>query len=368
MAEEFVSLLPSNSTPFERAVEQVFSDSLPSERSIKTLWDADTIPSSLLGALAWSLSVDDWQHDWPESVKRDVIKASYGVHAQKGSVSSIKSALAASGYPQAQVIENTTQQASWVALGGLYLDGSALLDGQPFSVETPPGSMTTHWAEYLVEFNLAQAPAKSGDQAKLRKQIESIAPARCKLAALLYRFAQEFHAPIVISRPANTVEISFRECRSLGVHKPLRIDGCRTLSGDSALVNLADIELLNGHASLAGSAPLGEPLNQGWGIANLGVSQSLSFQSAHIKQHDWLLGDTFYDDTLNGARTLDTSLLDESILLNGAINLSLAVLDRPFYALLNGARTLGSATSSLGTSFFIDAIIHTNNTQYEVAL
>jgi phage tail P2-like protein len=368
MAEEFVSLLPNNSTPLERAIEQVFSDSLPSEQAIKTLWDADSIPSNLLGVLAWSLSVDDWQHDWPDSVKREVIKASHGVHAQKGSVASIKAALAASGYPQAQVIENVTQQANWVALGGLYLDGSALLNGQLFSVETPPGSMTTHWAEYLVEFNLAQAPAQSADQAKLRKQIESIAPARCRLAALLYRFAQDFHAPIVISRPANTVEINFKACRSLGVHKPARIDGCRPLSGDSALVSLADIELLNGRTSLAGSMPIGDPLNHGWGMAGLSIGQSLSLQSAHIKRSDWSLGDTFYDDTLSGVRTLGAPILDESNLLNGAINLSLAALGGPFYVLLNGARTLGSESSSLGTSFFINATLHANNTQHEVAL
>jgi len=90
------SLLPSNSTQLERALEAAFD-----ERTIvplRTLYNAQTCPVHLLTHLAWSWSVDRWDHRWPEAAKRRAIAASYYIHAHKGTIGALRRVVEPLGY------------------------------------------------------------------------------------------------------------------------------------------------------------------------------------------------------------------------------------------------------------------------------
>ncbi|MHC8343347.1 phage tail protein I [Pseudomonas sp. RT6P73] len=90
------SLLPSNSTQLERALERAFF-----ERTIiplRTLYNADTCPVHLLPHLAWAWSVDRWDPRWKEATKRAAIKASYYIHAHKGTIGALRRVVEPLGY------------------------------------------------------------------------------------------------------------------------------------------------------------------------------------------------------------------------------------------------------------------------------
>lgn len=91
------SLLPINSTPQERAIEGVMSRGTALELAIAQQWHPDSCPAALLPWLAWSLSLDDWDEAWSEQTKRNMIKQSAAVHKVKGTVGSVKRALAGLG-------------------------------------------------------------------------------------------------------------------------------------------------------------------------------------------------------------------------------------------------------------------------------
>ncbi|WP_242441610.1 phage tail protein I [Pseudoalteromonas piscicida] len=60
-------------------------------------WNPATCPEALLPWLAWSLSVDKWDESWPLDTKRAFIANSVKVHKHKGTVGSVKRALASLG-------------------------------------------------------------------------------------------------------------------------------------------------------------------------------------------------------------------------------------------------------------------------------
>ncbi|MBA1187964.1 phage tail protein I [Pseudomonas entomophila] len=82
------SLLPSNSTQLERAVEAASRD--PAGIPLRALYNADTCPAHLLHQLAWAWSVDRWDDTWSESVKRSVIRSAFYVHAYKGTIGALR--------------------------------------------------------------------------------------------------------------------------------------------------------------------------------------------------------------------------------------------------------------------------------------
>lgn len=92
-----VSLLPPNSTAQERGIESSVSSIETVELSIAEQWRPQTCPAALLPWLAWSLSIDEWDEQWSEQTKRDMIKQAAAVHKVKGTVGSVKRALAALG-------------------------------------------------------------------------------------------------------------------------------------------------------------------------------------------------------------------------------------------------------------------------------
>lgn len=90
------TLMPPSSSQLEKAADLTAAlhiEAIPIER-IFDQWHPQRCPADLLGWLAWAVSVDDWNPDWPEQVKRDVIESSITVHRHKGTPYSVKKALA----------------------------------------------------------------------------------------------------------------------------------------------------------------------------------------------------------------------------------------------------------------------------------
>ena len=91
------SLLPPNASELERKITQVGKAAfdLPSIRVTK---DIDDVPSQFLPFIAWQRSVDYWDENWQDSLKRNVIKNSREQHRIKGTAAAIKRALEPFGY------------------------------------------------------------------------------------------------------------------------------------------------------------------------------------------------------------------------------------------------------------------------------
>ncbi len=90
------SLLPINSTQLERAMEATFFEKtiVP----LRDLYNGDTCPVHLLPHLAWAWSVDRWDYRWTEATKRAAIKASYYIHAHKGTIGALRRVVEPLGY------------------------------------------------------------------------------------------------------------------------------------------------------------------------------------------------------------------------------------------------------------------------------
>ncbi|MCB2050030.1 MAG: phage tail protein I, partial [Novosphingobium sp.] len=84
-------LLPPNATPLERAIEAATAHRHP--LPVHLIADArnpDTCPPELLAWLAWDLSVDIWQDEWPVEKKRSVIRNALTLHRLKTTPAGIK--------------------------------------------------------------------------------------------------------------------------------------------------------------------------------------------------------------------------------------------------------------------------------------
>lgn len=90
------SLLPHNSTQLERAIEAAISDTTPVP--LRLLYNPDTCPVGLLPHLASAWSVDRWDEKWSEAVKRSACKASFYVHAHKGTIGAVRRVVEPLGY------------------------------------------------------------------------------------------------------------------------------------------------------------------------------------------------------------------------------------------------------------------------------
>lgn len=143
------SLLPPNSTPQERALEQATARIGAVPLPMRTLWDPDTCPVGLLPFLAWTLSVDQWRADWPESVKRQAIRDSIPIHRRKGTVASLKRAISALGF--------SVEFAEWWQAAGAGLDPHEF----KAEVETYGLGLTLEQARQVLEIIEATKPLRS---------------------------------------------------------------------------------------------------------------------------------------------------------------------------------------------------------------
>jgi len=92
------SLLPPSASQFMRSTEQVTERLTAIPVDLRKLWNADDCPAELLPYLAWTLSVDRWDKNWAEQTKRQVIKASWLIHRQKGTIAALRGVVEPFGY------------------------------------------------------------------------------------------------------------------------------------------------------------------------------------------------------------------------------------------------------------------------------
>ncbi|MGM3160481.1 phage tail protein I [Dickeya undicola] len=92
------SLLPPSASDFMRNVASSTQHLSEIAVCLDTLWDAERCPAQLLPYLAWALSVDRWDKRWSEQTKRQVIKAAWLVHRQKGTIAALRRVVEPFGY------------------------------------------------------------------------------------------------------------------------------------------------------------------------------------------------------------------------------------------------------------------------------
>lgn len=91
-------LLPVGSSVLEVAAAAAAAEIERVPVPLRTLWDPFACPVNLLPYLAWALSVDRWDPDWPEATKRNVIASSFYVHQHKGTISALRRVVEPLGY------------------------------------------------------------------------------------------------------------------------------------------------------------------------------------------------------------------------------------------------------------------------------
>lgn len=85
-----MTLLPPNATRLERALEAATARIGAITAPIDTLLDPNTIPAEWLPWLGWGLSLDSWDADWTEAVKRQAVAESIALHRIKGTRLSVE--------------------------------------------------------------------------------------------------------------------------------------------------------------------------------------------------------------------------------------------------------------------------------------
>lgn len=87
------SLLPPTATAAERALDLAIAARFAIPVDIAQLWNPQTCPVALLPWLAWGLSIDLWDADWSEEVKRAAIADAIPFQMRKGTPASLRTVL-----------------------------------------------------------------------------------------------------------------------------------------------------------------------------------------------------------------------------------------------------------------------------------
>ena len=87
------SLLPSNASKLDRAIEKVIEHCTQFPVDVRDLWAPWRCPLELLPWLAWAYSVDTWNESWSEDTKRRVVDRSFEIHRYRATPYSIRQSL-----------------------------------------------------------------------------------------------------------------------------------------------------------------------------------------------------------------------------------------------------------------------------------
>jgi len=165
------SLLPPNATPLERAFETA-ADRLRAP-AVHTLWDPWECPVHLLPWLAYAVGVGEWSDGWEEATKRQAIASAMAIARRRGSVWSVREALRAAGYADAEVEEG---------LPALRHDGTQLRDGY----ETYGSG--NRWAMFKLVADLGEERGVNRvERERLIRLVDAAKPVRSQLYAIDYR-------------------------------------------------------------------------------------------------------------------------------------------------------------------------------------
>lgn len=129
----------------------------------------DQIPAAALPVLAQQWHADWWDAELPDEQQRAVVSALLLGHRRKGTVWSVREALARLGQPDATLVEGAQAHRHD---GQILREGSWYFDGHPAG-----------WATYAVRLTAPMTVDRAG---RLARAIRSQAPARCRLVRLHY--------------------------------------------------------------------------------------------------------------------------------------------------------------------------------------
>lgn len=87
------TILPPNSSRFERAIEASMAAALDIDFPLRHLWNPASCPADLLPWLAWGVSIDFWNPDWTEAEKRAAIAGAIEQQRRKGTRASLRAVL-----------------------------------------------------------------------------------------------------------------------------------------------------------------------------------------------------------------------------------------------------------------------------------
>ena len=90
---DFLSLLPPNATALEQALEKAVAQAGDVPVNIRDYWNADTVPENLMPWLGWEWSVDNWNPEWNETARRNVLRDAFRYHRHKGTRRSVEDAI-----------------------------------------------------------------------------------------------------------------------------------------------------------------------------------------------------------------------------------------------------------------------------------
>ncbi len=168
-------LLPPNATAQEIALDGATARIGEVPTPLRDVWNPDACPTELLPWLAWAFGVDEWDADWPDDAKRNTIRNAVAIQRRKGSVWSIKRAIADAGYGDSQLLEGNPNH---------FYSGADKHTGL-FTYGDP-----TEWARY--RFILTR-PISNSQAAQVRRLLEYIAPARCHLIEMIFTEAANLY-------------------------------------------------------------------------------------------------------------------------------------------------------------------------------
>ncbi|HDO6810114.1 phage tail protein I [Klebsiella pneumoniae] len=92
------TLLPPSASAWMRGAEAATAKLSGITVAIRTLWTPTACPVDLLPYLAWALSVDRWDKDWPAERKIAAIQRSYWLHRRKGTRAAVRRVIEDMGF------------------------------------------------------------------------------------------------------------------------------------------------------------------------------------------------------------------------------------------------------------------------------
>ena len=85
------TLLPPNASALDRAAEVVIDRHLSAiPQPHRSQWNPDTCPMETLPWLAWQMGVEAWRSEWPENIKRAIVRNAIQVQRQRGTIKSVR--------------------------------------------------------------------------------------------------------------------------------------------------------------------------------------------------------------------------------------------------------------------------------------
>lgn len=92
------TLLPPSASAWMRGAEAATAKLSGITVAIRTLWTPTACPIDLLPYLAWALSVDRWDKNWPAEKKIASIQQSYWLHRRKGTRAAVRRVIEDMGF------------------------------------------------------------------------------------------------------------------------------------------------------------------------------------------------------------------------------------------------------------------------------